>query len=180
MSVAVRYWRVTFNADGSVRAVKPLKGPGHERWVVVEAADEPAARRKAYNLYCARKKQERKTRCHEAGQCVCGRRQDRLVDRGRRKGEWALTCSVCAERRHAYHENAKGNPGRTFAQAMAERDEPARIAANLAHQRDRRGELRLETLIEVRDRWVQSPTRGQFQLWLQGEIDTLTGKGRAA
>lgn len=176
MTEVVRYWRVTFRASGSVRAVTPLKGPGHERWVVVQAADEPTARRKAYNLYCARKKQERKARCHGAGQCVCGRRQDRVVGQGRRKGEWALTCSVCAVRRHAHHENAKANPGRTFEQAMAERDEPARIAVNLAHQRDRRAEIRIEVLIEVRKQF----NNGAFTRWLDSEIAALAGKVRAA
>lgn len=179
MSQAGRYWRVTFFPDGRVNRVRPIKGPGHSRWVVVEAEDEEQAKRKAYNLYCSRKKRERKTALHAAGKCICGRPQDRLVEKGARKGEKALTCSVCEERRVGYCENAKAHPGRTFAQAMAERDESARIASNLERQRDRRAEIRLETLIDVRRAWQDAPNNGVFTAWLKQQIEQLTG-GRAA
>ena len=174
-----RYWRVTFFPDGRVNRVRPIKGPGHSRWVVVEAETEEVARHKAYNIYSARKKRERKERCHADGKCICGRPQDRLVEKGARKGEKALTCSVCEERRHAYYENAKAHPGRTFAQAMVTRDEGARVALNLERQRDRRAELRLETLVEVRRQWLAAPNVGLFGKWLEREIEALT-RGNAA
>lgn len=171
-----RYWRVTFLPDGRVNRVRPIKSPGHSRWVVVEAEDEEHAKRKAYNIYCAKKKKERTEKCHAAGKCTCGRPQDRVVETGARKGQWAKTCSVCATRRHVYHENSKQHPGRSFEQSMKERDEPARIASNLDRQRDRRAEIRLETLIEVRKAWEASATIGIFTKWLAGQIVAM-GKG---
>lgn len=174
-----KYWRVSFFADGRVNRVRAIKGPGHPRWVVVEAEDEEQAKRKAYNLYCARKKKERTTQCHAAGKCVCGRPQDRACGAGARKGQWAKTCSVCAERSHVYHENSKARPARTFEQSMAERDENARIASNLERQRDRRAEIRLETLVEVRTAWQESSTVGVFSKWLAMQIQAL-GKVDAA
>lgn len=181
MTEVVRYWRVTFKTNGTVRAVKPLNGPGHDRWVVVQAADEKEAQHKAYNVYCARKKRERRTTLRAAGQCVCGRKQDRLLVGGprSRKGGLALTCSVCAARRQGHHLNAKAHPGRTFVQAMAERDESARVASNQDRQRDRRAELRIEVLLEVRRQWQRVPT-GAFTRWLEDEIKALTQKGVAA
>jgi len=174
MAEALRYWRVSFFADGRVNRVRPIKGPGHARWIVVEAPTEEEAKRRAYNIYSARKKRERKKTLHAEGRCICGRPQDRLVEKGARKGEKALTCSVCEERRHGYYENAKEHPGRTFEEAMAQRDEGARVASNLERQRDRRSEIRLETLIDVRNAWQNSGTIGVFSQWLKRQIESLT------
>lgn len=170
-----RYWRVDFTEAGAVANVTELVGPRERHWVIVEAPDEKSARHKGYNIYCARKKRERVATLRAAGQCACGRRQDSVIEHGARKGEWALTCSVCKERRGVMREKAKERPGRTHEQAMAQRDEGARVVANLNRQRDRRGEIRLETLIEVRDRWINTRNVGLFGNWLSAEIDTLTG-----
>lgn len=51
---------------------------------------------------------------------------------------------------------------------------------NLERQRDRRGELRIEVLLEVRKHWQESLTVGHFTKWLEAEIATLTKKGVAA
>jgi hypothetical protein len=69
----------------------------------------------------------------------------------------------------------------TEAEGMAERDEGARVEANLERQRDRRAEIRLEVLIECRDQWTKARNVGLFTRWLLGEIETLAhGKKGAA
>jgi len=57
---------------------------------------------------------------------------------------------------------------------MAERDEAARVALNGQRQRDRRAEIRLETLLDVRTAWRDAPTVGRFGEWLRKEIESLT------
>ena len=179
MTTAVRYWRVTFTAEGKVRAVKPLKGPGHSRWVVVQADTEEEAQRKAFNLYSARKKRERIAQLDAEGRCRCGRPRDTVASTGPNAGRTATYCSTCLVRERQYHQNAKIRPNRSHAQAMAERDEGARIELNLQRQRDRKGEIRLETLVEVRNQWIKSRNVGLFGKWLEREIEALT-KGHAA
>jgi hypothetical protein len=174
---AIRYWRVTFRDTGTVASVTEIAGPGHDGWVVVEAPDEKVAKRKAYNIYCARKKQVAKVRLHGAGKCCCGRQQDRKHP----SGKWMLTCSTCAERQKVWDANhAKRKAEGTVGQGIAERNEPARVAANLERQRDRRGEIRLETLVDVRDAWIKAPNIGAFSKWLEREIDALTGARKSA
>lgn len=176
-----KYWRVTFTPEGAIRQVRQVKVPNHSRWVIVEARDEEHAKRKAYNLYCARKKSERTQKLHAVGQCVCGRKQDRTVQRGRYKGQWAKTCSVCAERMTVWRGNyAERQANGTVGQGMAERDEVARISLNLERQRDRKSEMRLEVLVEVRNQWINSPNLGRFSKWLEREIDAITGARASA
>jgi hypothetical protein len=100
-----------------------------------------------------------------------------------------LTCSVCAERSLVYNERSQqrakaaaktpANDDAPVATGMAARDEGARVAANLTRQRDRKAEIRLETLIEVRSQWIDAPNIQRFGKWLQGEIDRITGANAA-
>lgn len=166
---ALRYWRVDFADGGAVSAVTEIQGPAHADWVVVEAPDEGTAKRKAYNFYCARKKRLASARHHAKGNCRCGRPQDREKPGG---GMFRI-CSTCSERDKGYDQAMR----QRAAQGVTnhQRDEQARVASNLGRQRDRRAEIRLETLIEVRERWRKQPNVGLFARWLQLEIDAITG-----
>jgi hypothetical protein len=104
-----RYWRVVFTDAGALESVTEIEGPGDADWVIVEARTAEAARRKAHNLYCARKKKLAKQRHHAAGQCACGRDQDRKHP----SGKWMLTCSTCAERQKVYNSTLTQKPPKT-------------------------------------------------------------------
>jgi hypothetical protein len=171
---AVRYWRVTFTTDGKPYTVREIAGPGNDDWVVVLAPDEEAASKKATRLYCARKKKLAKSRLHATGRCACGRAQDRVHPNGRPM----LTCSTCSERQKTYHETYAVR-SRAGTVGMHQRDEPARVEKNLARQRDRRSEIRLETLLECRRAWESAPSVGRYKAWLLAEIEKCT-KGQAA
>jgi hypothetical protein len=179
---ANRYWRVSFFPDGRVNRVRPIKGPGHSRWVVVEAADEEQAKHKAYNIYCARKKKARLAALAAESRCSCGRPLDgALVGTGARKGQAHRRCATCRERAKTSwvpNYNRRVESG-TNGRGVVERDESARVASNLNRQRDRRAEIRLETLIDVRRAWQDAPNNGAFTAWLKSEIETLA-KGAAA
>ncbi len=186
MSISTRYWQVQFAATGAVASVTELEpGAARDGWVIVDAPDERTARQRAYNIYCARKKAQAIARHRAVGECACGRKQDRKHP----SGKPMLTCSVCAERSGVYNERSRqraqaaakapANDDAPVPSGMAARDEGARVAANLTRQRDRRAEIRLETLIEVRKQWIDSPNIQRFGKWLQGEIDRITGANAA-
>lgn len=176
----IKYWRVTFEKDGRVRAVRPIKPPKHDRWVVVQAATEQEAGIKAYRLYTAGKKRAARERLKAEGRCRCGRQKDSDVRRGVRAGKEAAYCSVCLERSAVYHQRSKQTPERTHAEAMAARNEPARLEVQRTFQRDRRSELRLETLLEVRSQWRANSTVGAFSAWLEQAIKQCTDPQKAA
>lgn len=172
-------YEVTFKRDGTIQSVVLLVGDPLDR-ITVQARNEGEAKRKAYNLYSAQKKKLAKERLHSAGRCGCGRDQDRYVQAGRFKGKWAKTCSVCAVRRQAQYNNSKNRGARTLQEAMAQRDEGARLDANLTRQRDRRAEIRLEVLLEVQKQWINSRNSGAFTKWVQDQIAICTGEKGAA
>jgi len=178
---APTYWRVTFKRDGAVRGVVRLKGPGHERWVVVQAPTREEAQAKAWQVYCARKKRERNAALKAEGRCACGRELDgALIEVGAHKGEPHTACAVCRERRVGWRKNHQERVANgTVGQGVAERNEPARVALNLERQRDRRAEIRLETLLDCRKAWEAAPSVGKYREWLRAEIDKLT-KAKAA
>lgn len=161
-----RYWRITFKKDGSINQVREVKSPGHSRWIVVEAADEATAKQRAYNMYCARKKKEVRIRNHAQKKCTCGRPQDRTNGDGTLK----KTCSVCAVRQAAWHaDNYKRHQEGNFEPKV--RDEAARIEKCKERVRDRKSEIRIEVLTEVRAAWQNSNTIGHFTAWLKQEIE---------
>ena len=176
MGTIARYWHITFDRDGRVCKVTEVKNPGHERWVVIEAVDEEQARKKGYLFYCAKKKRERVRQLHAEGRCACGRKRDREVEKGKHRGELAKLCAVCFERSKGWREShqARVEAG-TVGRGMAERDEAARIEKNLGRQRERRDELRLEVLVEVRQQWMDHRNVALFGRWLLSEIAALTG-----
>jgi hypothetical protein len=169
----VSYWRVDFNAAGAVTRVSAVDGPANDEWVVVEAPDEERARRAAIGIYCARKKRLARERNRSEGRCVCGRRNDRLGQLDPRTGNPLLSCSVCGARHKVHRDSHKQR--KADGVTDHKRDESARVATNLGRQRDRRGEIRLETLIEVRDQWIHQRNVALFGQWLTAEIERITG-----
>jgi hypothetical protein len=182
VSTTNRYWRVTFAENGELYTVREIDGPGHDEWVVVRADDEEQARIKATRIYCARKKRARVAALQAANRCSCGRDLDgALVEFGRHKGESHKRCATCRERNSSVwrpNHAARVADG-TVGQGVAERDEGARVTLNLERQRDRRAEIRLETLIDVRKAWQDSNTVGHFAQWLAREIEALTKSAAA-
>lgn len=173
----MRYWRVIFSKDGRVAAVEPLVGVPGTDWEIVQAPNEEAARRAALGLYNAKKKKLAKERCYSEGRCACGRRQDRVNPRSK-TGALAKVCRVCTERgvvhKERYHARVAAG---TVGQGMSERDEQARLELGLQRQRERRKELRLETLLEVREAWARMKQL-PFGAWLEREIELMTGARR--
>lgn len=169
----IRYWRVDFDEAGAVSGVTEIDGPGHAGWTIVEAPDKERAQRVAIGIYCARKKKLSRERNYAAGNCACGRKNDRADQLHPKTGKPLLSCSTCSARHQVHlagHRQRKAE-GITDHQ----RDESARVAATQTRQRDRRGEIRLETLIEVQKAWIDTRTVGAFGQWLVREIARLTG-----
>lgn len=159
----MRYWRVTFDAQGRPATVEPLEGPADADWVIVQADTAEAAHRRAVNLYAARKKRERIAQLHANGQCRCSRKHDR---------PGKLTCSVCAERRKVDHQRRiDAGP------APRVRDEAARVASFQQRSRDRKMEIRLEVLLEVRSWWQQAAHTLDFVERLGKELLAAGGTG---
>lgn len=173
---AARYWRVLFTPQGRVADVLPIRfDDGADDWTIVEATTAEEARKKGKRLYDARKKKLAKVRLQSEGRCACGRARDRKHS----NGSPMLTCSTCAERQKGYNEDYEKRivAGTVH---LHERDETARVASNLARQRNRRAEIRLETLVEARRMWMEARNVGLYAEWLGREIAKLTGRQTAA
>lgn len=168
----MRYWLVTFDASGSIESIAPVSDDaGGRDTIIVRAETKEQARKKAYNFYCARKKKLAKERLLAQGRCSCGRPWDRQHP----SGAPMRTCSVCAENQRANNRRHKERISmRQQGETPPPRDETARVEKNLARQRDRRAEIRLETLVAVKKAWLDAPTIGVFGAWLQSEISKLT------
>lgn len=166
------YWRVIFTPSGEVNRVMPIAFDDQESdWVIVEAGSAEEAMRLAKRRYDADRKRKAKTRLDKESRCVCGRHRDRFRD----SGAAMKTCSTCAAREKTWKaEHAERV--RTGTDKAHVRNETARVAHNLERQRDRRGEIRLETLIEVRTFWRHCTNSGRFQAWLEQEILAETHK----
>lgn len=154
-------WLVT-HCNKEILTVSLLQGPSDTGAFVVEADTYDQARsvaaKQLFNMYCATKKAGSVKRLHADNRCQCGRPQDRK----RPNGTNYKSCSLCSER-------LKTCPSRTGAPS-APRDEPARITKNLERQRDRRKEIRLETLSEVRKLFWELKTVKEFSDWLDKEL----------
>lgn len=173
----MRHWRVIFK-HGHVVGVEPIFGEQGVDWIIVEAPDEKTARRRAMSLYCAQKKALATARKQAEGRCSCGRELAGCINP--RSGGPAKTCRVCTERRKLYRASAeKRRAEGTVGRGIAERDEGARLEKAAERMRDRRAELRLETLLEVREKWLALNNR-DFEIWFEREIDVLTGVRKSA
>jgi len=137
---------------------------------VVEANSEQEARKRTYNLYCAKKKKFAKERNYAAGKCDCGRENDRngQIDR---RGHKIKSCTVCAKRQIEYNDRARAR----VSPVKAVRDEQARVDACTVRVRDRKEEIRLEVLVEVQKAWQNNRTVGGFTRWLDFEIKLSVG-----
>lgn len=165
----MKYWAVAFDATGKVLAVQQAKfvlPDATVEHVVVRAESEPEARKLGYNLYCARKKREAKKRKYANGQCVCGRKQDRQKP----NGNMFKVCSVCKERADQVYRPQHEQRVKDGTVGQIPRDEAARVAACSQRVRDRKAEMRLEVLLEVRKAWQNSNTTGQFTKWLSEQV----------
>ncbi len=163
----MRYWRVTFAADGSIERVAELDGEGSADWCVVHAETQEAARRKAYNIYCARKKKARIAQLYAEGRCRCGRAQDIAGQ---------VSCTVCIERSKGWRAQHESNLKRKAEGLPAEpRDEAARVASFQVRNRQRKTEVRLEVLLEVRRWWIEARNVGLFGARIQKEIQACMG-----
>lgn len=168
------WYRLRYSSTGKLLSCEQIEKPeahsygvGPSTVVELEALNEEDAKRKAYNFYSAKKKLAAKNRNHSAGLCACSRKQDR--PNTRTGNGFFKTCSVCAERQLQYEETfqRKKREGRL---ATGERDEAARVNVMQHRVRDRKKEIRLETLLEVRKTWENSKTNGEFTRWLKEEI----------
>lgn len=169
------WFRLKYGPSGKLLSCDPIDKPeayatviGLATFIEIEATDEKDAKHRAYNFYCARKKKLAKERNYTAGLCACSRKQDRPNTKTG-KG-FFNTCSVCAERsaESSLRHLAKKKQGLPL---DGRRDEAARVESFQVRNRDRKNEIRLETLIEVRKQWENSRTNGQFTSWLKSQID---------
>lgn len=159
-----RYWRVVFTADGKAEGATEIEGPGDAEWVVVSASSVEEALQRGVRRYACLKKKKRIARLYAEGKCSCGRVQDR---------PGCKTCSVCEEHRKRYrHPPADGQP--------RVRDEGARVLAFQETNRNRKQEVRIEVLLEVRKWWRDAPHTEAFIAKLAGEIEAAGGRDRMA
>jgi hypothetical protein len=165
------WWRADLTGDGAVVRVvqvpKPHSTPTRTT-IVFQAPDRETAINKAremgFRLYCAEKKKQAKTRLHSEGRCSCGRPQDRQHP----DGSPMLTCTVCSISQKAHNAAARKRKAEGVVHV---RDEAARVQKNLGRQRDRRREIRLETLVEVHKNFWDMSTVKAFERWLEGQIE---------
>lgn len=168
------WWFVTYADDGAVIDCVPTKvdataSVAGVRSIVVEAPDRDAAIEQAsqlwYRMYCNETKKETRVRLDAENRCRCGRARDRKHP----DGSWMKTCATCAAYQTAanerYQQRIKDGTVGTHV-----RDEQSRVNLNLARQRDRRREIRLETLVAVRQQFWGTATVREFVEWLDGEI----------
>ena len=158
------WYRVALKKNGKIDSIRRVEGPSDDDNLVyyIRAASLDAAEREVYNRYARIKLREKRAKYKAEGRCRCGR------ERG---GNFAM-CSVCLERSSAARKKYPGKNG----VKGAPRDEEARVASNQARQRDRRRELRLEALLEVREAWMKSPSVAVFGHWLSEQIKDALNK----
>lgn len=154
---ATAWYRVTVSAYG-VKSVERVSSAAENcsRVYYVQAttkSEAAVAGKVAFNAYCAARVRQRRAALAEKGLCNCGRTRDT---------KRFTLCAVCRERQR---DHRRRNPGKGAVTGRP-RDEAARVAANKVRQRDRRKEIRLETLLAVRE----AHGRPRFTEWLDREI----------
>ncbi len=167
----MKWFKVELHSDGTAKSSEAAEQPevlrvGNRTFFVQAESPVEAAKkaRQFYNTYCRERKQAASKRNDAAGNCACGRKKDRPHPSG---GFWKR-CAVCAAR-HAVHveryeaRKAAGAP-------PAQRDEQARTALCSVRVRDRKAEMRLETLLEVQRAWEGASNNQAFTRWLREEL----------
>lgn len=174
------WWRVELTDQGTAGTVTRCDAPtfigGGVVYIQAETAEE--ANRLAVREYARRKAAERRDKLKSQGRCKCGRSKDR---------DGFSYCSVCAERARATKARKKQQRlemdaprGSGKPVPPMPRDEQQRVANNLARQRDRRAEIRLEVLIEVRRHLDTEFNVACFRSWLEREIGSVARHPEAA
>lgn len=162
------WFRIELKADGSLKSCESCAQPdlvrtaGRIYFVQEASAEQAQAKARAdFNDYCAAKKRARIAKLHKAGQCACSRKRDRPKP----DGGFYRQCSVCAERREALRSRRREPDWQP-------RNESERVSTLQARVRDRKNEVRLEVLLEVRRVWEDSRTVHAFAAWLKREIES--------
>lgn len=154
--IVERWWRIEMDTDGRMVKAEPVEAVGQNGLGVlyVLAFDIQAAKKAAFNTYCALRNKIRRARYHSEGKCGCGRARD---IEGNRK------CSECIRQRHRSKDRANAK----------KRGEPVEVLDKTETYRKRREterqELRLEVLREVREQATSLPPRA-FYRWLDEQL----------
>lgn len=145
---------------------------GNETVFIVSAETAAEALREASRQYARLCTKRKRARMHAAGLCSCGRKSD--VPKP--QGGFRKKCSVCVTRdREQWRPKARENQRRQLeGLPKIPRDESARVVVMQERQRDRRSELRIETLLEVQRQWQSARTNGHFTRWLDEQIKECT------
>ncbi len=162
----MKWWIVEIDSKGKYTLEEleaaPELEPGAS--ITFQARNRKQAELKASKLamrvYSRIKKKEAGVRLRANGQCRCGRKQDRKNP----DGTMMKVCLTCSVMQKGYHDKSKNKPGEP-------RDETARAQKNLSRQRDRRNEIRLETLVEVSAKFWELPSIKAWETWLEQAIE---------
>lgn len=169
MSTTMKWWLCEIDAKGKYTLEELDAAPELETGASItfqapnrEEADLKASKL-AMRVYSRIKKKEAGKRLQANGQCRCGRKRDRPKPDA--PGELMKICSTCAEMQKGYVKTSQE------ATVRKPRDEKARVEKNLARQRDRRKEIRLETLVEVNTKFWELPSIKDWEKWLEQAIE---------
>jgi hypothetical protein len=158
--VAEHWWRVELDSAGKVVSATVCPGAGitEGRVVYVCAITQTQAGRIARNTYAREVKRAQRAKYKATGKCRCGRDRESIAFK---------QCMVCRARDLQQHRKGP---------SCGSRDEKARVVSMQATQRDRRQELRLETLLLVREAWSREPNQAAFSAWLAREVMAAIAK----
>lgn len=161
----MKWFKVELHSDGSVKAATETNEAFQvsKRVFVLQAesaVDAAKRAREIYNRVCADRVKADRARRKAEGKCACGRPRNRPHPLG---GTYQ-NCAVCAARIEACRENARQRP------VTQPRNEHAKAAACTARVRDRKQEMRLEVLTEVKQAWEDSRNNQAFTRWLSAEL----------
>jgi hypothetical protein len=150
-----RWYRVRFDADGSMRSVEAVleRGLSGGSVAYVSATDEDAAAAKAYRLKAREAQRKRRAELKSKGLCKCGcEREDPSVS----------ICNACLQRSRVYAERAAARkrgeevPERSKKESFASRRESDLLRAQL------------DVLYRVKSALLRSRTVKQADEWVEG------------
>ena len=176
------HWAVFFTGEGKLKSAERIAGKLQDgsAGFVVEADDQEEAVRLARPLwmaysreYARKKTAERRKRFDAEGRCRCGR--PRNVQDPKRPGEVMRTCDVCQERSKSTLERYRSRGTKTDSEVAA-KGQALRLEHSAQRTRNRRAELRLETLLEVRA-MAEKLKPGEFRVWLHREVQRCVAAG---
>lgn len=173
------WWRIELGSGGAVASVTAVETAEKSTSTVfyVQAETEDSARyagRAAFNAYMRDFATKRRARLKASGKCPwCGLDSDRGA--GKR-------CTLCVERDARYRQRERDKTAglpvpklNRMAAITERRDRENREVAEKAVL-SASAQIRLDTLREVQNAWLDNRTVGAFSAWLNGEIEKLAGK----